>query len=121
MEEGRRGGSGVISNFPRPHPRLPPLAPGARSEWLRRGRPRAGAGRAPGQGYKGPRHRPLPTHSSCLVRPALPPRRSRPPAPRTRPAWTPLAPPDGRHRPTGRPASGRPPRPAGSAGVKWPK
>ena len=74
-----------------------------------------------GRGYKGTRHRPLPTHSSCPVLPAPLPRSSRPPpARRLQPAWTPRAPPDGRHRPTGRRASGRPPRPAGSAGVKWP-
>lgn len=77
----------MISNFPRPLPALPPR-PGPGSEWLRRGRPRAGAGRMPGPGYKGTRHRPLPTLYLCPVRLAPIPRNSCPRASRPQPAWT---------------------------------
>lgn len=87
-----------------PAPRPPRPRPG--SEWLRQGRPRAGAGRVPGRGYKGTRHRPLPTHSCCRVLPAPLHRSSRTPslARLQLPSWTPRAPPDGRHRFTGRQA-----------------
>lgn len=106
----RRGGGEAperfqISLVPAPRPsRSRPC-----SEWLRQGRPRAGAGRVPGRGYKGTRHRPLPTHSSCQVLPAPLPRSSRTPslARLPQPAWTPRAPPDGRHRLTGRQAGRR--------------
>eukprot|EP00071_Canis_lupus_P031644 XP_022265201.1 basic salivary proline-rich protein 1-like [Canis lupus familiaris] len=65
---------------------------------------------------------PHPLAARAGLRCPRPPRGSRPlPAPRPPPAWTPRAPPEGRHRPAGRPESGRPPRPAGSAGVKRPK
>lgn len=80
VEEGQRGGSGMISNFPRPLPALPPR-PGPGSEWLWRGRPRAGAERMRSPGYKGTRHRPLPTVYRCPVRPARIPSSSCPDCP----------------------------------------
>lgn len=98
MQQGRRGGSGAISNLPRPHPPAPRRR-GPGSEWLRRGRPGAGAGRAPGRGYKGPRRRPRPT---LRRRPARPARRPRCSCPGRSPRGAPRAP----ARPTG-PLAGR--------------
>ncbi|XP_006860831.1 PREDICTED: formin-like protein 14-like [Chrysochloris asiatica] len=117
----RGGGGGSPSDFKFPSS-PPPLPPRRRpsAEWLRRGRPRAGAGRGPGRGYKGNQYRPLHTHSLCPVLRggflAAAVLLARPP----QPAWTPGAPPDGRHQPTDARASGQA-RPAGSARVKRPK
>nr|XP_059886945.1 serine/arginine repetitive matrix protein 1-like [Delphinus delphis] len=92
---------------PRTSSFAPPASPRFRSRTFATGRRRR---RAP--------LGPVPAARSCprrFLAAAAPPTARRP-----QPAWTPRAPPDGRHRPTGRRASGRPPRPAGSAGVKWP-
>lgn len=68
---GARGGGarrlGRDFKSPSPVPLARPVG-----EWLRRGRPRAGAGRGPGRGYKGKRRRPLPTHSRARPAPQRP-------------------------------------------------
>lgn len=119
MEEGRRGR--LPSDFK--FPSSPPPAPRARGAVLS-----GCGGGAPGRGRsdcragvtRGLGTAPSPPTPAARFGLRLFLAAAAPPARRPRPAWTPRAPPDGRHRLTGRRASVRP-RPAGSAGVKGPK